>query len=91
MSKSGVVPENGTATVEEIISLAAIDRNKEIEYRDEWFTVFDLLKKRVNIIQLAPSVVKKYATLIGQNIPDGKIDLADLLKIYPVKDDKQLH
>ena len=85
----GIVPENLNAVVEEIIALTGIDRNKEIEYRDEWFTVFDLLKKRVNIIQLAPSVVKKYAALVGQQIPDGKIDLINLLKIYPVKDAAQ--
>ena len=85
----GIVPENLNAVVEEVIVLTRIDRNKEIEYRDEWFTVFDLLKKRVNIIQLAPSVVKKYAALVGQQIPDGKIDLTNLLKIYPAKDAAQ--
>lgn len=85
----GIVPENLNSVVEEILAIAGIERNKETEYRDEWFTVFDLLKKRVNIIQLAPSVVKKYAALTGQNIPDGKIDLADLLKNYPVKDAAQ--
>ncbi len=85
----GIVPENLNSVVEEVLALTGIDRNKEIEYRDEWFTVFDLLKKRVNIIQLAPSVVKKYAALVGQTIPDGKIDLTDLLKIYPAKDAAQ--
>ena len=82
----GIVPENLNAVVEEVIALTGIDRNKEIEYRNEWFAIFDLLKKRVNIIQLAPSVVKKYAALVGQQIPEGKIDLANLLKVYPVKD-----
>ena len=82
----GIVPENVNTIVEEVISLSGIDRNKEIEYRDEWFTVFDLLKKRVNIIQPAPSVIKKYAALVGREIPDGKIDLITLLKTYPVKD-----
>lgn len=85
----GIVPENLNGVVEEVLVLSGIDRNKEIEYRDEWFTVFDLLKKRVNIIQLAPSVVKKYGALVGQTIPDGKIDLTDLLKIYPAKDAAQ--
>ena len=85
----GIVPENLNSVVEEILTLTAIDRNKEIEYREEWFTVFDLLKKRVNIIQLAPSVVKKYAALVGQQIPDGKIDLTNLLQIYPVNDAAQ--
>lgn len=82
----GIVPENMNSAVEEVISLTGIDRNKEIEYRDEWFTVADLLKKRVNIIQLAPSVVKKYAALAGVQIPERKTDLANLLKSYPPKD-----
>ncbi|MDP9230949.1 MAG: hypothetical protein M3O67_09805, partial [Bacteroidota bacterium] len=55
----GIVPENDIANVEAIVALTGVDRNKEIEYRDEWFTVFDLLKKRVNIIYLTQSVVKK--------------------------------
>ncbi|MDP9230334.1 MAG: flavodoxin domain-containing protein [Bacteroidota bacterium] len=82
----GIVPENAIANVEAILALTGVDRNKEIEYRDEWFTVFDLLKKRVNIIYLTQSVVKKYATLVGQQIPEAKIDLLELLKIYPVND-----
>ena len=83
----GIVPENKNSAVEEIISLTGIDRNKEIEYRNEWFTVADLLKKRVSIIQLAPSVVKKYAALAGGiQIPERKTDLADLIKSYPPKD-----
>jgi sulfite reductase (NADPH) flavoprotein alpha-component len=85
----GIVPENTNSAVEEIISLTGIDRNKEIEYRDEWFTVADLLKKRVNIIQLPPSVVKKYAALTGSQIPERKTDLAELLKTYPPKDTTQ--
>lgn len=82
----GIVPENVNAVVEEIISLTGIDRNKEIEYRNEWFTVADLLKKRVNIIQLAPSVVKKYAALVDAQVPEKKTDLSELLKQYPPKE-----
>ncbi len=85
----GIVPENPLATVEAILAFTGLDKNKEIEYRDEWFTVFDLLKKRVNIIYLAPSVVKKYAALVSQTIPEAKIDLLDLIKIYPVKNSAQ--
>lgn len=83
---AGIVPENLNTVVEAILSLTTIDANKEIEYRNEWFTVYDLLKKRVNVIQLAPSVVKKYAVLLGKEIPAEKIDLIDLLKAYPPKD-----
>ena len=83
---AGIVPENLNVVVEEILDLSGIDSNKEVEYRNEWFTVFDLLKKRVSIIQLAPSVIKKYAALVDQQIPAEKIDLIDLLKSYPPKD-----
>jgi sulfite reductase (NADPH) flavoprotein alpha-component len=83
---AGIVPENLNTVVEEILELTGIDSNKEVEYRNEWFTVFDLLKKRVSIIQLAPSVVKKYAALVDKQIPAEKIDLTDLLKTYPLKD-----
>lgn len=86
---AGIVPENADADVEQVIVLAGIDRNKEIEYRNEWFTVADLLKKRVNIIQLPPSVVKKYAALTGREIPEKKTDLSELLSAYPVKDTGQ--
>lgn len=34
-------------------------------------------------------VVKHYASVVQQNIPETKIDLLDLLKIYPVKDANQ--
>ena len=83
---AGIVPENLTSAVEAILELTGMDGNKEVEYRDEWFTVFNLLKKRVSIIQLAPSVIKKYATLIGQEIPAEKSDLGELLKSYPPRD-----
>ena len=86
---AGIVPENPNNVVEKILSLTGIDSNKEIEYRDEWFTVYDLLKKRVSVIQLAPSVVKKYAALAGREIPVEKIDLIDLLIQYPLKDAAQ--
>ena len=83
---AGIVPENLNTVVEEVLALTGIDRNKEVEYRNEWFTVSDLLKKRVSIIHLAPSVVKKYAAMVEHEIPAEKIDLTDLLKIYPPKD-----
>jgi sulfite reductase (NADPH) flavoprotein alpha-component len=86
---AGIVPENTNESVEEIILLTGLDRNKEIEYRDEWFTVYDLLKKRVSIIQVAPSVVKKYAALTAIDIPAAKADLADLLRTYPLKEGVQ--
>ena len=85
---AGIVPENTEAEVEKVLALTNTDPNREIEYRNEWFTVYDLLKKRVNIIQLVPSVVKKYAALVGKEIPEKKADLAELLRLYPIEQEK---
>jgi len=85
----GIVPENNDEIVHAIISLTNIGQNKLLSHRNEERTVFDLLKKKLNIIHLPERVVKKYATLIQQEIPETKIGLLDLLKIYPVKDAAQ--
>ena len=85
----GVVPENPLATVNTIIALTAVNLQKTVKHKEATYTVFDLLKKKVNIHFLHERVVKKYAAIVGQDIPEAKIDLVDLLKIYPVKDAAQ--
>ncbi|MHA4807763.1 diflavin oxidoreductase [Flavitalea flava] len=85
----GVTPENPLATVEAIISLTGIDPVKSLPHRNEQLTVFELLKKKLNIIYLHERVVKKYAAVVKQEIPETKIGLLDLLKIYPVRDTAQ--
>ena len=85
----GIIPENNKVIVENIIALTGIDPAKNIDYKDELVSVYDLLHKKLNIIQLPERVVKKYASVLQQEIPISKIDLMDLLKIYPVKDEKE--
>jgi len=85
----GFVPENPLAVVEEIISITNIDANKLVFHRNEELSIFNLLKKKLNIIYLPERVVKKYAAIVQQEIPETKIGLADLLKIYSVKDAAQ--
>ncbi|HEV3250455.1 MAG TPA: flavodoxin domain-containing protein, partial [Puia sp.] len=85
----GIVPENPLATVESIFRLTGMDPNKKIFYRNEEISAFDLLKRKVNIIYIPERVVNKYAAIVQQDIPETKISLLDLLKIYPVKDGQQ--
>ncbi|MEP6951490.1 MAG: flavodoxin domain-containing protein [Ginsengibacter sp.] len=85
----GIVPENKITIVENILALTGMDATTNIDYKDELISVQDLLHKKLNIIQLPERVVKKYASLVQQEIPATKIDLLDLLKIYPVKDEKE--
>lgn len=85
----GIVPENAPATVDAIIALTGIDAKKTLPFRNESHTVLELLKKKLNIAHLPERVVKQYAAIVKQDIPETKISLLDLLKIYPVNNAAQ--
>jgi sulfite reductase (NADPH) flavoprotein alpha-component len=89
----GIVPENPAAVVEAILSITGIDPSRKLVHplinRGEELSVAELLRKKLNIIYLPERVVRKYAALIRQEIPETRIGLLDLLKIYPVKDTLQ--
>jgi sulfite reductase (NADPH) flavoprotein alpha-component len=80
----GVVAENAQANVDAIIALTGVNGNKSLSYRNEQHTIYELLKKKLNIAWLPERVVKLYAGIVKQDIPATKIGLYDLLKIYPV-------
>ena len=85
----GIVPENPSEIVEAVIQLVNANRNKMMQYREEEITVVDLLKKKLNIVYLPERVVKQYGAIVQQEIPSTRIDLLNLMKIYPVKDAAQ--
>jgi len=85
----GITPENPRDIVETILSLTGIDPARRVTHREEEHTVTDLLRKKLNIVFLPERVVKKYAAIVRQDIPETRIGLLDLLKIYPVKDAAQ--
>ncbi|HTM93928.1 MAG TPA: flavodoxin domain-containing protein [Flavisolibacter sp.] len=85
----GVVPENPQQKVEAIIKLLELDGEKKYAFRNEEYTAFDLLKKKVEIVYLPERVVSAYAGLVNQDIPATRISLLDLLKIYPLKNSDQ--
>ncbi len=85
----GIVPENDLETVTEILTIVGINRSKIIAFKKESDTVINVLTKKANIAYLQENTIKKYAAIIQQEIPIVRIDLLDLLKIYPVKDAEQ--
>ena len=87
----GIIPENPLAVVEAIIALTGADANRLHAHRSEELPLSHLLRRKVNIVYLPERVVKKYASIVKQEIPETKIGLLDLLKIYPVKDAAQFH
>lgn len=85
----GIVPHNQKQGVEAILTLTGLAPDYEVVYKDITTTAEELLWKKLNIVHLPERVVAKYAAIVGQDIPATRIDLVDLLKIYPVKDAAQ--
>ncbi len=85
----GVVPENEAGLVNAIIAITGISKDKRIQFKDAEYEVSQLLGKKLNLVYLHERVVKKYAAIVQEEIPEVKMDLLDLLKLYPVKDTAQ--
>jgi len=85
----GITPENPKEVVEAILSLTGVAPTHKVTHRDEELSVSDVLRKKLNVVFLPERVVKKYASIVRQDIPETRMGLRDLLKIYPVKDAAQ--
>jgi len=85
----GIVPWNPIPTVEGILALSGVDPARVLSHRTEEWPVAHLLQKKLNVVYLHERVVKKYASIVRQDIPQTKIGLLDLLKIYPVRNGNQ--
>jgi sulfite reductase (NADPH) flavoprotein alpha-component len=85
----GVVPENSLELVNSIITKTGISKDALIKFKESEYSVFDLLHKKLNLVYLHERVVKKYAAIIQQEIPEMKMDLLNLLELYPVNDAAQ--
>ncbi|OCA80375.1 sulfite reductase [Chryseobacterium contaminans] len=81
----GIIPFNPKSVVAEIIAVTGIDPKKQIETTKITDTVEELLHKHLNISYLLKTVVAQYAKITGHSIPEVRLSLLDLLRIYPVK------
>ncbi|MDV3928585.1 sulfite reductase [Elizabethkingia anophelis] len=81
----GVIPFNPKSVVEEIIGLTGIDPGKQIQTTRVTASVEELLHQHFNISYLLKTTVAQYAQITGQDIPETRLSLLDLLRIYPVK------
>ncbi len=85
----GIVPENPAAVVKAIIAASGADANKIVVFKNEEVTIHELLKSKINVIHLTERLVKQYAEIVQQEIPATRMNLVDLLKLYPVKNAAQ--
>lgn len=81
----GIIPMNRKEVVDKIISLTGINETLTIETTKIETTVRELLTLHLSICYLLTTTIKKYAAIIKEDIPLTRMDLVDLLRIYPVK------
>ena len=85
----GILADNDSQLVTDIIATVNVDGNKSVEFKKEKYTIYELLKRKINIVHLTERLVQQYATATGHSIPAGRYNLLDLLKNYPVKNAAQ--
>lgn len=81
----GVIAFNPKEEVDEIIELTGIDPEKQIKTAKITASAEDLLYKHLNISYLLKTTVAQYAQITGHHIPEVRLSLLELLRIYPVK------
>ena len=85
----GIVPHNPKAIVEAIIANTGIDAERTFVHRNDTYSVYELLHKKLNIIYLPERVVAKYAAHVDTEIPAVKTGLLQLLQSFPLRDAAQ--
>jgi len=83
---AGIYPENPPETIEKILALAGFDPDKQLHLHKKSGSIREHLLKNLNISYLSLETIRKYSKIVGQEIPQVRMDLQDLLRIYPVKE-----
>lgn len=81
----GIIPKNRITEVNKILDLLEAKPGHSIKYKDEPSTLGDVLASKINIQYLPANTLKKYAQLVKADIPETRMDLFDLLRIYPLQ------
>lgn len=86
----GIIPENNPVQVSKILDLLEMAPEQPVVYKEQTCTIEEVLGKKLTISPLPVSTVKKYAQWLGVEIPETRMDLYDLLRIYPIQDNNQI-
>jgi sulfite reductase (NADPH) flavoprotein alpha-component len=79
----GVIAKNSHAALSKIFDLLELKGEEELIYKEQSYKAADLFKHKINIQYLPERIVQQYAKLVKKEIPFVKMDLADMLRIYP--------
>jgi sulfite reductase (NADPH) flavoprotein alpha-component len=86
----GIIPENNPVQVAKIINLLDIDPAQPVVFKEQTLSLEEALTKKITINYLPVNTVKKYAQWLNIDMPETRIDLYDLLRIYPLQDNSQV-
>jgi len=84
-----IIPNNKDFIVDTLLALTGTNPSTEVVTAKHTDTVRNLLINNLNICYLLSSTIKKYAAIVGKDIPDTRVDLINLIKDYPVKSAEQ--
>ena len=87
----GIIPKNKPELVQKIVTISGLPGDTLIPFKNETTPFGQLLSHKVSLVNLSERVVKKYAEIVKQDIPDTRMDFLDLLRIYPVSNNEQFH
>jgi len=79
----GIVAKNSKTATNKIFELLQLKGDEEIFYKGQPYRSIELFINKLNIQYLPERIVQQYARLVKKDIPSVKMDLADLLRIYP--------
>ena len=79
----GIIAKNNTAAVNKILELLQLRGDEELNYKNEIYKTADLFTNKLSIQYLPARVIQVYAKMVDKEIPSIRMDLADLLRIYP--------
>lgn len=85
----GILPKNKPEMVQKIVALSGITEDTLVSYKAEITPLGQLLLQKTSLVNLSERVVKKYAEIVKQDIPETRMDFSDLMRIYPVNNQEQ--
>ena len=60
-----------------------VDAMQQFAFKTSTYTASELFKHKINIQYLPERIIQQYAKLLGKDIPAMRMDLVDLLRIFP--------
>lgn len=84
----GIIPKNKPELVQKVLALGGLAGDTLVPFKNETMPLSQLLNS-ASLVNLSERVVKKYAEIVKQDIPDTRMDYSDLLRIYPVSSPEQ--